>query len=205
MSITRLLEVRKQIKKGKPLFLGQDSHKKKRIRKRWVKPRGLHSKIRLWKRGYRTMVTKGYRSPVLVRGMASGLFPVVVSSVKDLVKVNPVNHGVVISSTVGQKSKLTLLQKAKELRLVVLNAKLDDFTKKVELDLKQRKEKDKQREQTEKEKKKKEEIKKEVKKEDKKEDKKEEKHTEKTEPSSEENGEDSKEKKELDKILTKKQ
>lgn len=203
MSITRLLEVRKQIKKGKPLFLGQDSHKKKRIRKRWVKPRGLHSKIRLWKRGYRTMVTKGYRSPVLVRGMASGLFPVVVSSVKDLAKVNPVNHGVVISSTVGQKSKLTLLQKAKELRLVVLNAKLDDFTKKVELDLKQRKEKNKQREQTEKEKKK--ENKKDTKKENTQQEKKVSDNEENTSSSSEQSGEEVKDKKELDKILTKKQ
>ena len=50
------LELRKKIKAKKPNFVSQDTHKRKRIRPRWRKPRGWHSKIRLHKIGYRKMV-----------------------------------------------------------------------------------------------------------------------------------------------------
>jgi len=210
MSITKLLEHRSLIKRKKPLFLAQDSHKKKRIRKRWVKPRGLHSKIRLGKMGYRVKVTPGYKSPKLVRGTVFGMSPVIVSSLKDFDGLDPVKDGVIISSKVGIKFKLVLLQKAKDFNLTVLNIKMDKFIKKVEGNIKIRKEKKTNKSKEGKKKEVKEKEQKEIKKKEQKEEKeeKENKKKEVKEKESEQNEieeQEKKEKKELDKILTKKQ
>ena len=48
-----LLEFRKKIKAKKPNFIRQDAHKKGEIKKKWRRPKGLQSKMRLHKRGYR--------------------------------------------------------------------------------------------------------------------------------------------------------
>ena len=39
-----LLKLRKRIKKKKPRFVRQDSHKKPKLKKKWKKPKGLQSK-----------------------------------------------------------------------------------------------------------------------------------------------------------------
>ena len=70
-----LLELRKIEKARKPKFIRKDSNTLKgKTRTKWRKPRGLHNKRRLNKKGHQKNPSVGYKSPVLVRGLQrSGL------------------------------------------------------------------------------------------------------------------------------------
>ena len=45
-----LLELKKKIKKKKPNFTRQETHKKSKLKKKWRRPKGIQSKLRLNKR-----------------------------------------------------------------------------------------------------------------------------------------------------------
>ena len=68
MAEENLLQLRKRIKAKKPNFVRQDSHKQKEVKKKWRKPKGMQSKMRLKKKGYRKSVSIGYGSPKKVNG-----------------------------------------------------------------------------------------------------------------------------------------
>mgnify|MGYP001170870742 CR=1 FL=1 len=182
-----LLELRKQIKDKKPDFIRQDTHKKKRLERRWKRPTGLHSKIRLKLKGRARGVSQGYRSPKSVRGLyKTGLVQSKISSLKDMERLDSKQSCIIISSSLGNKKRLGILKKAKEKSFVISNIKnTDEFIKKIEEDINSRK-------------KKKDELK--NKKKDVKEEKKEGKLTEKVS----DDGKKEAEKKEKDKVLTKK-
>ncbi|MEA2037577.1 MAG: eL32 family ribosomal protein [Nanoarchaeota archaeon] len=113
-------------------FVRQDFHKK-RLRKRWVKPRGLHSKIRLKHKGHARKVSNGYGSPRKLRGLSKeGLIVVLIHNEDGLNKVDKEKQGVIISRTVGTKNKILMLKKAKEKGIKILNIKVDDYLKKKE-------------------------------------------------------------------------
>jgi len=182
-----LLELRKKMKGKRPKFVRQDAHKK-RLRKRWVKPRGLHSKIRLKKAGHAKKVSAGYGSPTEVRGLSKeGLKMVMVHNENELGKIDKEKEGVIIASGVGLKNKILLLKKCQEKGIKVINLNADEYLKKKEDEIKKKSEKKKVKE--EKRKKKKEE------KEEEKEDKLEEKLSDEDKKEAE--------KKEKDKLLTK--
>ena len=123
----RLLEVRKAIKSKKPEFNQQDSHKKVRVAKKWRRPRGLQSKMRHQFKGYSRLVKQGWRSPVEVRGtLPSGDAPLIVHNVNEVSKLKS-NTGVLIAKTVGNKKRLEMIHKAEELKIRVLNIKVDKF------------------------------------------------------------------------------
>lgn len=190
----RLLELRKKIKRKKPNFSRQDSHKKKRLNKGWRKPKGLHSKMRLSKKGYKRSVTKGHKSPKMVRGFdKSGLKIIIINSIKELEKINPNEFGILISAKIGLKKKIMLVKKAKEKGITMLNIKnAEKWIKEKEDTIKKKKELKEKK--TEKKEVKKKELEKKA--EEKKEDKLTEKLTEEEKKQ--------KEKEEKDKILTKK-
>jgi len=120
----KLLQLRKAIKAKKPDFRTQDSHKKKRLSERWTKARGIDSKIRLGLKGYRKAPSQGYRSPQAVRGLhKSGLQPVLVSTVSELAQLNKSEHGIVISSSVGNRKRVEIIRESQKLSLNVLNFK----------------------------------------------------------------------------------
>ena len=128
----KLLQLRKRIKAKKPDFVSQDTHKKIRIRKRWRKPRGWQSKIRLKKRGYRKMVMTGYGSPKLVYGVHStGLKPIRISSESELKNIDAGTQGIILAK-IGAKKKLDIIKKAKELGLKILNIDADAYIKSIE-------------------------------------------------------------------------
>jgi large subunit ribosomal protein L32e len=123
----KLLEVRKTIKDKKPEFKQQDFHKKKRLGDKWKRPRGLQSKMRHQFKGYHRIVKQGWRSPVEVRGLhQKGLEIVMVYNVSDLAKVKK-DQGVMIASNVGNKKRMEIIIKAEELKLTILNIKVDKF------------------------------------------------------------------------------
>lgn len=162
----RLLALRKQMKSKKPRFLKQDSFKKKTIRQRWGKPKGLHSKMRHHLRGYNVCVRVGYRTPESVRGLSSnGMREVCVSTFNDLQRMDAQKDICVLSSTLGQRKKVSIVQEAVHRGLSIRNLKnpqkfLDD----VKVALQKRKE-DKKHQKETKDKKKQEAKKTEVKKE----------------------------------------
>jgi len=140
--IKDLLELRKQIKSKKPNFIRQDAHKKKRLAKKWRRPKGLQSKIRLNFRGRSKGVSVGYRSPNKIRGLdKSGLKKFIIRSINDLNDLDAKEYGLIISSTIGAKKKIIILKKAKEQGLSVLNIKNpEEYIKKIEdkIDLKKK-------------------------------------------------------------------
>ena len=190
----KLLKARKEKKAKKPEFIRQDAHKKARLSKKWRKPKGLQSKMRYGKKGYRRSVKVGYRAPAKARGLtAGGLIPVVVTNVSELAKISE-SQGAVISTKVGQKKKAEIVKKADELGIKLINVKNpQEYVKSVN-DIMQKKKEEKQKHLKEKEKKK-------AEKEKKAEEKKKEDLAEKLTDEEKK----AEEKKERDKVLTKKE
>jgi large subunit ribosomal protein L32e len=119
-----LLLHRKNLKARKPVFLKQDTHKKPGIAKKWSRPRGIDSKMRLRLNGYRRMVTKGWKSPAAVSGLhPTGLKPVLVHNEAEARSIDRKSDGLMISSNVGLKKRIQMLKIAQELGLTVLNVK----------------------------------------------------------------------------------
>ncbi len=141
-NVKNLLSLRRSIKKKKPNFIRQDSKKKKKLGKKWRHARGLHSKIRLGKRGHRKKTEVGYKSPKAVHGLhKSGLKIKHVNSLKDVSNINKDKEGIVIAGGVGIKKKKDLIKKIIETDIKILNIKNpNEYLKKVEEILKRRKE-----------------------------------------------------------------
>ncbi|MCK5629278.1 MAG: 50S ribosomal protein L32e [Nanoarchaeota archaeon] len=120
----KLIILRKAMKAKKPDFRRQDSHKKKRVGVAWRKPKGLQSKMRLCRKGYRNSVSTGYGSPKQVAGLSKeGLVKVNVACVKDLENIDNKAQGIIINSSVGNKKRLDIFKVAKEKQIAVLNIK----------------------------------------------------------------------------------
>jgi len=193
--MNKLLELRKNIKRRKPDFIRQSYTKKTRITAKWRKSRGLHSKMKRKLRGYRKSPSPGYGSPKKVKALhPSGLNPVLITSIKNLEKIDPDKEGIILSATLGSRKKIEIIKKVTEKKIKILNLKNpEQFLKSVEEKIKKKKE-EKQAKTKEKEKRKKEKEKKRA-------EKKKEKLAEKlTEEEKKE-----KEKKEQDKLLIKKE
>jgi len=119
--VKHLLDVRRSQKARKPSFRRQESWRYKRVHPSWRRPKGIDSKMRRKLRGRPKNVEVGYRSPKDVRGLnGSGHLERLVSNVSQL---DEMGHGEVvrISSTVGQRKRLAILDKARELDLHVMN------------------------------------------------------------------------------------
>jgi large subunit ribosomal protein L32e len=210
MDTKELLKKRRILKKKKPEFIRQDAHKKKKVGWKWRKPKGSDSKMRVSRRGYSRIVKKGWSSPLAVRGTErSGLLPVIVDNQSALQKIDPSTQIMVLSSGLGTKKKMALVEEAVKKNIPISNCKdpqkfLDDVKEKFE-----KKKKDKEKLKVERDKKK-EEAKKEAAKKEKKEKKeKEEKKKEEEKAKEEKTPEEIKEeeekkleeKKEKDKLL----
>ena len=131
--IKNLLEVRERLKGRKPEFIRRDFHKRKRLKRNWRKPTGLDSKVRRRLKGRQMRISQGYRSPRKVRGLhKSGLMQVRVCSLKDLEGLEPKKECIVISSAVGAKKKLEILNKAKSSGFNIVNSNVEAHIKKVQ-------------------------------------------------------------------------
>jgi large subunit ribosomal protein L32e len=118
----RLLRARKELKQKKPKFVRQESWRYLRVKKRWRRPRGIDSKMREKLAGRPSSVSIGYSSPRAVRGLhPSGLEEVLIYRPEDLAEVNPERQAVRIAHTVGARKRAEILEKAKELKITVLN------------------------------------------------------------------------------------
>lgn len=148
--------VRGIVKKSKPSFRRRDIHKKARIKKSWRAPKGITNKLRLGFRGYGKAVNIGYGSPAAIRGVHfSGLMPINVYNPAMLESLDNKTQGIIVSKSVGQKKKLEIVSKAKELSLQVLNVKdVDAYLSKVKKAIEEEKKTKEEKAKTKEEKKK---------------------------------------------------
>jgi len=110
----------------KPKFLRQEAvrylrlGKKKKSLRKWRRPRGKQSKIRLHRFSYPPMPTVGYKSPRKEAGRIQGLIPKLVHNIKELESLSK-NNIAILASRIGAKKKLELIKRADELKIKILN------------------------------------------------------------------------------------
>jgi large subunit ribosomal protein L32e len=93
----------------------------KRVSKSWRRPRGRDNKMRIKEKAKGKRPSIGFGAPKSLRGLhPSGFKEVLVANVNDLMKLNK-NEAARISSKVGKKKKVEIVNKAKELGIKVLN------------------------------------------------------------------------------------
>ncbi len=145
-SASELLEIRKEIKNRKPKFTRQEYPARKNLKLTWRKPKGIHSKMKDKKRGKKIQPSVGWKSPRSVRGLSNdGLKLIQVNNINDLSKVTKENI-IVLSRSFGNKKRIEILKKIKELRLKILNIKdidkaISDLVNKFQERIKEKKEK----------------------------------------------------------------
>ncbi|MFC1769131.1 eL32 family ribosomal protein [Nanoarchaeota archaeon] len=108
---------------SKPTFLRQDIHKKGRLKRKWRKPRGMDSKLRLRLKGHCRKPSSGYGSPVKSRYQLKGIYGVVVSSVKDLDGLDTTKQGAILSSKIGKKRRVEIIKECVAKKIKVINVK----------------------------------------------------------------------------------
>ncbi|MFP4567976.1 MAG: eL32 family ribosomal protein [Candidatus Woesearchaeota archaeon] len=113
-------------------FTRKDENKKKRIAGGgWRRPKGITNKMRLNRKGHTPNVRPGYGSDIKSKNTFDGLDIVTVFTVDELLSLNPKVHCVVLGR-VGKQKKLDMIKKADELKLKIVNLKVDAFKKGVE-------------------------------------------------------------------------
>ena len=95
-------------------FKSQDHFRYKKLGKRWRKPVGLQSKLRLKKGGSGLRPSMGYGTPHKKQ-------PVLIFTERDFEK--DCAAGAILSSNVGSRKAVVLAAKAKELGITILNMK----------------------------------------------------------------------------------
>jgi len=106
----------------KPKFLRQGAKYLKRVSKKWRIPKGRHSKLKVREKSKGAMPEIGYRSPKSTRGLhPSGLKEVLIQNLDDLKKIDNKTEAGRISSRIGKKKRKLIIEKAKELKIKILN------------------------------------------------------------------------------------
>ena len=109
-------------KKTHPTFSVQNfgRTKRKRVKERWRRPRGLDNKKRRKVRQMGALPNVGYKNPPCLRGIhPCGKREVLVCNITALEGLKDV--AVRIGSSVSKRKKETMRKKAKEMKLKVLN------------------------------------------------------------------------------------
>lgn len=109
----------------KPHFKRQEWHRYKKLGDKWRKARGKTSKRRRYEARKPAMPSIGYRTPRKTRGLhPSGYLEVLISNPQELEDLDPQTQAAMIRSKVGKRKKEKILEKAKELKIKVLNKEI---------------------------------------------------------------------------------
>ena len=120
------MKVKANLKKRQPKFIRQDAHKHKRVKQVWRSPKGLHSKMRDSRRGYRVKLQEGYHTPKAVRGLDKhGLRPTLIANVETMKTLNPKEHSLILQKGLGGRKKLAIMDEAHKHKFTIINAKPD--------------------------------------------------------------------------------
>ncbi|MBN2154718.1 MAG: 50S ribosomal protein L32e [Candidatus Lokiarchaeota archaeon] len=118
----RLLKERENIQKKKPSFKRIESWRYKRVHGGWRAAKGIDSKTRQKLKSGVKSPNVGYRSPKKVRGLhPSGLIEVHLTHIEELENLDPKVHGIKISSRIGIKKRLKLVEDIQAKGFKVLN------------------------------------------------------------------------------------
>lgn len=118
----KALKLRKRIKQKKPDFRRQESWRYIRIKENWRRPRGLDNKMRQKRKGWPPTPETGYRGPKQARGLhPSGYEEILVRNPDEIDNVNPETQAIRIAHTVGGRKRVTIIKRAKELGIHILN------------------------------------------------------------------------------------
>lgn len=105
----------------KPNFIRQDSNKLKCLGDKWRKPKGIHSKMRNNFKGHRKNISVGWKSTKEQRGLIGRLQNVITTSLSQIEGINPALQGITIANSVGLKKRISIINKAKEKGIKILN------------------------------------------------------------------------------------
>lgn len=107
-------------------FIRQDSNRHSKIgrhRKKlqvWRRSKGMHSKMRKRRKSYPSSPGVGYKSPRKHSGKIQGMNPVLIHNEKELSKLGK-NSAAIIAKKVGAKKKISIIKKAEEMKIKILN------------------------------------------------------------------------------------
>lgn len=118
----------------------------KKLEEKWRKPKGIHSKLRLQKKGHGLNPKIGYSKKIGIKNLIQDLKPVYITNISQINHVNQNNECIIISSTLGLKKKLELVKKANEKNLKIVNLDANKFIKEKEEQLKLKKDQQKNKE-----------------------------------------------------------
>lgn len=115
-------EKRRKLKARIPKIVRQESWRYKRIKENWRRPTGVSNKMRRRQRGWPKSVSIGYKTPNDLRHLhPSGLREMIVYRAADLDKLDPKTYVARIGHTVGEKKRVAILDRARELEINVVN------------------------------------------------------------------------------------
>ncbi|MFX1378117.1 MAG: 50S ribosomal protein L32e [Promethearchaeota archaeon] len=118
----RLIELRNKINKKRPSFRRVESWRYKRVSDSWRKARGIDSQTRKKKKSGVKSPTVGYRNPKKVRGLhPSGYEEVRVTTIQDLKNINKNRQAIKISSKLGSKKRVALIDYCQKRGFKILN------------------------------------------------------------------------------------
>ncbi|MFX0003346.1 MAG: 50S ribosomal protein L32e [Promethearchaeota archaeon] len=118
----RLMELRKKINKKRPSFRRVESWRYKRVSESWRKSRGIDSQTRKKEKSGVKSPTVGYRNPKKVRGLhPSGYEEVRVTTMQDLKGLKKNRHAIKISTKLGSKKRIALIDYCQKRGYKVLN------------------------------------------------------------------------------------
>jgi len=108
--------------KTKKRFFRQEWFRYKRLKKKWRRPRGRHSKMRKNLKYRPPMVKIGYRNPTEIRGLhPSGYQDVLITTLQELEKMDPKTQAARIAHSVGGKKREEIEDRANNLGIRILN------------------------------------------------------------------------------------
>ncbi len=119
----RLLRIRTEKRKRNPSFARYESWRYKKLKNSgWRKQRGIDNKTRRkMKMGVKSP-EPGYRAPKKVRGLhPSGLEDILIMHIKDLENLTPEKHGIRISTRLGARKRIKVIEHAQDLGFKVFN------------------------------------------------------------------------------------
>jgi large subunit ribosomal protein L32e len=118
----RLLELRKKIGKKRPSFRRIESWRLVRVKDPWRKARGIDSTTRRKLKSGVKSPSVGYRNPKKVRGLhPSGFEEVRIFNIEDIKGLNNKKHALKISSRVGARKRINLIDYAQKRGFKILN------------------------------------------------------------------------------------
>ncbi len=120
----KALAKRNAASRKRPAFKRQNWFRYKRLGTAWRKPRGMHSKMRTYRKYRPPMASAGYRGPAAARGLhPSGFAEVLVHRPEELEALDGKLEAARVAATVGDRKREAIEARAEELEIRILNSR----------------------------------------------------------------------------------